>query len=57
VVFGLRQELLYTLTGGSAGEALPISCREIFSRGNKLVEVIGPLIEEEAAQVHAGFWV
>jgi tRNA(Arg) A34 adenosine deaminase TadA len=57
VVFGLRQEVLYTLIGESTGEALPISCREIFSRGNKPVEVVGPLLEEEAAQVHAGFWV
>ncbi len=57
VVYGLRHEQLYILTGGPAADALPISCREIFSRGNKPVEVVGPLLEEEAAQVHAGFWV
>ena len=57
VVFGLRQEVYYTLVGDPTGEALPISCREIFAGGNKPVEVIGPLLEEEAARVHAGFWV
>jgi len=56
VVFGLRQELLYSLIGDPTGEVFSISCREIFARGNKPIEVIGPLLEEEAAQVHAGFW-
>jgi tRNA(Arg) A34 adenosine deaminase TadA len=57
VVFGLRQEVLCTLVGDPTGEALPISCLEIFAGGNKMIEVIGPVLEDEAARGHAGFWV
>ena len=56
VVFGLRQERLYALIGDPTGDVLPIPCREIFARGNKLIEVVGPVLEDEAAQVHEGFW-
>jgi tRNA(Arg) A34 adenosine deaminase TadA len=57
VVFGLRQGRLYELVGETATEILPLTCLEIFTAGNKPIEVIGPLLEDEAAQVHANFWV
>jgi tRNA(Arg) A34 adenosine deaminase TadA len=55
VVFGLSQEGLYAITGGGEDELL-LPCRELFARGNKPIEVFGPLLEEEARQVHIGFW-
>ena len=35
---------------------LSLPCRELFARGQRRVEVVGPLLEEEAAEAHAGFW-
>ena len=55
VVFGLSQEGLYAVTGASEDELL-LPCREVFSHGNKPIEVIGPLLEDEAQKVHIGFW-
>ncbi|MGD8856328.1 MAG: nucleoside deaminase, partial [Chloroflexota bacterium] len=37
-------------------EALHLPCRDVFSQGRKPIEVIGPLLEDEARQVHEGFW-
>lgn len=56
VVYGLSQKALYELIGGNAAEALELPCREVFESGRKSIEVVGPLLEEEAHQVHAGFW-
>jgi tRNA(Arg) A34 adenosine deaminase TadA len=55
VVFGLSQERLYAVTGASEDE-LFLPCREVFARGKKPIEVVGPLLEEEAKSVHIGFW-
>jgi len=55
VVFGLSQEGLYEITGGGENELL-LPCREIFARGNKAIEVVGPLLGKKARQVHNGFW-
>ena len=30
--------------------------REVFARGQRPVQVLGPFLEAEAAAVHAGFW-
>ena len=35
---------------------LNLPCREVFTRGGRVVEVAGPLLEEEARKVHLGFW-
>jgi hypothetical protein len=35
---------------------LDLSCRTVFAAGQRHVEVIGPLLEDEAAAVHAGAW-
>jgi tRNA(Arg) A34 adenosine deaminase TadA len=56
VVYGLSEESLYEMVGGESEEALYLPCREIFARGKKPIEVIGPLLEEEAREVHLGFW-
>ena len=56
VVYGLSEESLYEMVGGESEEALYLPCREVFGRGKKPIEVIGPLLEEEAREVHLGFW-
>jgi tRNA(Arg) A34 adenosine deaminase TadA len=56
VVYGLSQDGLYALVGEGEEDALHLSCREVFRRGGKTIEVLGPLIEEEARVVHEGFW-
>ncbi|MCG8620036.1 MAG: nucleoside deaminase [Desulfobacterales bacterium] len=56
VVYGLSEEGLYDIIGTDSEEVLYLPCREVFARGRKPIEVIGPLLEDEAADVHAGFW-
>ncbi len=57
VVYGLSENRLYELVGEKSEEVLLLSCRNVFETGKKPVEVIGPLLEEEAIKVHEGFWV
>jgi tRNA(Arg) A34 adenosine deaminase TadA len=57
VVYGLSEARLLTITGNHPeNPTLSLPCREVFARGQRPVEVIGPLLEDEAASVHAGFW-
>ena len=57
VVFGLSERRLKTLTGNHAeNPTLDLPCRVVFAAGQRLVEVIGPLLEEEAAALHIGVW-
>lgn len=55
VVYALSEDGLYALTGDSP-ESLKLPCREVFARGGRAVAVSGPHLEEQAAQVHEGFW-
>jgi tRNA(Arg) A34 adenosine deaminase TadA len=57
VVFGLSERRLKTMTGDHAeNPTLDLPCRTVFAAGQRHVEVIGPLLEEEAAALHAGAW-
>jgi len=57
VVFALSEKALLGLTANNEkNPSLDLPCREVFARGQKEIEVIGPLIEEEAKKVHQGFW-
>ncbi len=57
VVYGFSEARLLELTGNHPeNPTLTLPCRELFARGQRKVEVVGPLIEEEAAEAHAGFW-
>jgi tRNA(Arg) A34 adenosine deaminase TadA len=56
VVYGLSEEELYMFVGKNLEDVLLLSCREVFARGHKSIEVIGPVLENEARRVHEGFW-
>jgi tRNA(Arg) A34 adenosine deaminase TadA len=57
VVFGLRESELPALLGADPrNPTLALPCREVFARGQRPIEVIGPLLEDEARAVHEGFW-
>jgi tRNA(Arg) A34 adenosine deaminase TadA len=59
VVYGLSEARLLALTGNHAeNPTLDLPCREVFARGQKAVEVIGPVAaaEEEIAALHRDFW-
>jgi tRNA(Arg) A34 adenosine deaminase TadA len=57
VVYGLSETRLRTLTGAHPeNPTLDLPCREVFARGQRRVDVLGPLLEDEAAAVHDGFW-
>lgn len=57
VVYAMSEASLLTLTGGhpeNATASLP--CRTVLSSGQRPIEVVGPLLENEAMAVHEGFW-
>lgn len=56
VVFGLSEEGLYGLVADSSQDVLLLPASEVFAHGKKPIEVVGPVLEEEAAEVHQGFW-
>ncbi|HSD38027.1 MAG TPA: nucleoside deaminase [Rhodocyclaceae bacterium] len=57
VVYGLSEERLLTLTGNDPeNPTLSLPCRDVFTRGQRQVEVHGPLLEDEAAVPHHQFW-
>jgi len=55
VVYALSEDGLYVLTGDSPHKLL-LSCRDVFACGGRPIEVLGPMLEDEARQVHEGFW-
>lgn len=57
VVYGLSERRLKELTGSHPeNPTLDLPCRAVFAAGQRVVEVVGPLLEEEGAEVHAGVW-
>lgn len=53
VVFGLRSSRFYELMGENPERPpLRLPCREVFAAGQRQVEVLGPILESEAEQVH-----
>lgn len=57
VVYALSEASLLGLTGNDPeNPTLALPCREVFARGQRVIEVLGPLCEAEAAAAHAGFW-
>ncbi|HUK65416.1 MAG TPA: nucleoside deaminase [Anaeromyxobacteraceae bacterium] len=57
VVYGLSERRLRMLTLDHAeNPTLDLPCRTVFASGQRVVEVVGPLLEEEAARLHEGAW-
>src|ERR1700730_17625575 len=57
LVYGLSEHRLRDLTGNHPeNPTLDLPCREVFKRGQRTTEVVGPLLEDEAAAPHAGVW-
>jgi len=59
VVYGLSERSLLAHTGDHPhNPTLDLPCREVFGRGHKPVQVIGPVAEvaDEIAALHRGFW-
>ncbi|HRH87577.1 MAG TPA: nucleoside deaminase [Rubrivivax sp.] len=59
LVYGLSEHRLLQLTGNHAeNPTLDLPCREVFARGQKAMQVWGPVpeVEEEIAALHRDFW-
>jgi tRNA(Arg) A34 adenosine deaminase TadA len=57
VVYGLSEHRLRGVTGNHPeNPTLDLPCRDVFGRGQRQTEVVGPLLEDEAAALHEGVW-
>jgi tRNA(Arg) A34 adenosine deaminase TadA len=57
VVYGMSNLRLFEFTGDDpAHTSFALPCREILCNGFRPITVIGPLLEDEAAQSHEGYW-
>jgi tRNA(Arg) A34 adenosine deaminase TadA len=57
VVYGQTEQSLKAATGAHAeNPTLDLPCRVVFAAGQRPVEVIGPMLEEEAAAIQADYW-
>ena len=57
LVYALGEDQLRRIVAAQEGiPTLALPCREVFARGGRSVEVIGPVALPEATAVHAGFW-
>ena len=59
LVYGMAEARLLQLTGNhSDNPTMDLPCRDVFARGQKAIEVIGPVgeVEAEIAGLHVNFW-
>jgi tRNA(Arg) A34 adenosine deaminase TadA len=56
VVYALSEERLLAMTGNHPENPTLSLPREVFARGQRRIEVIGPVLEDEAAAAHLEFW-
>jgi tRNA(Arg) A34 adenosine deaminase TadA len=59
LVYGLEESALLAITGAHPeNPTLALPCRELFARGQKAIEVIGPVAEvaPEIGALHRDFW-
>jgi tRNA(Arg) A34 adenosine deaminase TadA len=57
VVYGLSERALGALIGPHPENlTMDLPCRVVLGSGQRPIEVIGPLLEDEARAVHDGFW-
>ena len=58
VVYGLSAAAILHLRNAQPHTAgLSLSCRAVLDSAAERVEVVGPLLEEEGAEPHRGYWV
>jgi tRNA(Arg) A34 adenosine deaminase TadA len=55
LVYGVGASRFYALVGPTPTR-IDLSCREVFARSSQPIEVLGPMLEDEALVVHADFW-
>lgn len=57
VVYGLSESRLKAMIGPHPENlTMDLPCRTVFAAGQRAIAVEGPLLEEEAAVAHRGFW-
>lgn len=57
VVYGQAEAGLKAATGAhEENPTLALPCRAVFAAGQRPTEVIGPLLDAEAAELQAGYW-
>jgi tRNA(Arg) A34 adenosine deaminase TadA len=59
LIYGLSESRLLEMTGADPeNPTLDLPCRHVFSRGQKAVQVIGPVpeVEAEIVELHRDFW-
>ncbi len=57
VVYGLAERDLAALIGPHPENlTMDLPCRAVLGAGQRMIEVVGPLLEDEARAVHDGFW-
>jgi tRNA(Arg) A34 adenosine deaminase TadA len=57
LVYGLSEYRLRAVTGNHPeNPTLDLPCREVFKSGQRMTEVLGPMLEDEAEALHAGVW-
>lgn len=57
VVYGLSEKRLQQITGNHPeNPTLDLPCRTVFAAGQRPTAVLGPLLEDEAAELHEGAW-
>jgi tRNA(Arg) A34 adenosine deaminase TadA len=57
VVYGQAESDLKAMTGDDPeNPTMSLPCRTVFAAGQRPVEVVGPLLADEAAELQAEFW-
>ncbi|MDJ1006326.1 MAG: nucleoside deaminase [Paracoccaceae bacterium] len=57
VVHGMSERALKDLIGPDPENlTMDLPCAEVFAAGQRKVDVVGPLLADESARVHDGFW-
>jgi tRNA(Arg) A34 adenosine deaminase TadA len=57
VVYGLSERGMAAIIGPHAENlTMELPCRVVLAAGQRTIEVIGPLLEDECRAVHDGFW-
>lgn len=57
IVYGISETALRALIGPNPENlTMALDCRRVLGAGQRRIEIIGPLLEDEARLVHEGFW-